>query len=119
MDSRGISARPVQALDQAVANRIAAAREHDRDDRRRRERCARRLRAARCGDHAHPPADEIGGERRQPIVLPFGPAILDWQVLAFDVTGLAQAAAERSHEGDLHLGGPGAEIADGLHCWLL
>src|SRR5262249_33145070 len=45
-------------------------------------------------DDRYLPANEIGGERRQAIVLTFRPAVFDGHVPAFDVTGFAQALTE-------------------------
>jgi hypothetical protein len=42
-------------------------------------------------DHVHASLDEIGGKRRQAIVLKFGPAIFDADVLALDVSGFAES----------------------------
>jgi hypothetical protein len=49
----------------------------------------------RHGKHADPTADKIGRHCRQQVVLTARPAELDRHVLAFDVTALGQASAER------------------------
>jgi hypothetical protein len=38
--------------------------------------------------------DEIGSQRRQPIISAFRPAILDRDVLALDIAGFSETAAE-------------------------
>ena len=45
-------------------------------------------------DDIHLQANEIGGERRQPLILPLGRPILDHDVLTFDVAQLAQPLPE-------------------------
>jgi hypothetical protein len=45
-------------------------------------------------DHGHWPLNEFGYERRYSIWLSLGPAVVDAHILAFDVTGLVQAATE-------------------------
>ena len=44
------------------------------------------------------PTNQIGRQRRQPIVLVVRPAIFDRHVTALDIAGLAQALAERRQE---------------------
>ena len=92
-DARDIAARPVEARDKSVLDRVAAETEDDRD------RCGRRLGRERrdrsdCGDHGHLTADQIGRQRRQPIILPIGRAEFDRHVPALDEAGFAQALAE-------------------------
>src|SRR5262245_60834666 len=47
-----------------------------------------------CYHDRHPTTDQIGGERRQPIILPPCPAILDGHVLAFNKSGLIEPSME-------------------------
>ena len=49
----------------------------------------RRCRAARRGDHGHPPADQIGGQVWQSIILPCRPLEFDRHILTFDIARLA------------------------------
>ena len=50
-------------------------------------------------DHGHLTANQIGRQRRQPIVLTFRPAVFDRDVLALDEAGFAfKALAETRHE---------------------
>src|SRR5262249_45727697 len=70
-------------------------REHDRH----RGRC--RFGGKRSGsirdDHSRLEADQISQKTRQPIISPFGPALLDRDVAPVDKASLAQALAKRSH----------------------
>src|SRR5262249_18313752 len=50
-----------------------------------------------CGDYRHAPANQVGRQRTQPVVVVLRPAILDRYVLTFDVPGSAQPLAECSH----------------------
>jgi hypothetical protein len=95
-DAGHVAAWPVEALDQASADRIASYREHDRD-----ARCSvlgRERRAAHRGEHDHAAAHQIGGHRRQQLVLTARPAELDRNVLALDKAAFGQAAAEGNNE---------------------
>src|SRR5262245_20986219 len=42
--------------------------------------------------------DQVGGQRRQSVILPFRPAILDRRVLTLGYAGFLQALAERCEE---------------------
>src|SRR5262245_32077817 len=42
--------------------------------------------------------DQVGGQRRQSVILPFRPAILDRRVLTLECAGFLQALAERCEE---------------------
>jgi hypothetical protein len=91
-----IAARPVQAGDQSLLDRIAPSREDDRYGRG-------------CGpghehgnsvpdDHGHRPSDQIIHQSRQSVILTLAPAKFDRDVLALDQTCLLQALAERGYE---------------------
>ena len=75
-------------------DRVAADGEDNRNG------CGRRLggkcrgSAPGCDDHVHLPANQIGRQRRQSIILTLGPAVLDRHVAALDIAGFAQALAE-------------------------
>jgi len=45
-------------------------------------------------DHRHLTAYQIGGQRRQSIILILPPAVFDRQILALDETGFTQTLAE-------------------------
>ena len=91
-----IAARPVEAGDEANSDRVGADREHDRNRRGGGFRGKRRS-VARCDDHCHLAADQIGRQRWQPIVLILRPAVFDRDVLTFDIAGLLQALTECGH----------------------
>ncbi len=59
----------------------------------------RRGSAAGGDDDGDAPGDEVGRQRRQPIILTLGPAEGDVHVLAFDIAELLQAPAERQFGG--------------------
>src|SRR5262245_24163546 len=52
------------------------------------------MRAAGCYNDRHPTTDQIVGERRQPVILPPCPAILDGYVLAFNKSGFIEPTVE-------------------------
>ena len=95
-DARDVAARPVEAGDEAVPDRVAAGRE----DNRYRRGCGlgRERRIVVADDHGHRPADQISRQSRQPIRLIFRLAEFDRDVLALDEAGFLQALAERGHE---------------------
>ena len=64
-----------------------------------------------------PPADEIGGQGGQPIIVALCPAVFDRHVLSLDVAGFAQPLVERSHLGRNRA--DAAEEADHRHRLLL
>ena len=63
--ARDVAARPVEAGNEAVADRIAPAREDDRHCRGR--GLGRGHRNGVAGDHSHLPVKQIGHQRRQPL----------------------------------------------------
>ena len=76
-----VRAGSVEAGDKTQCDRVTGG---DKDDWYGSGRCLRRQ---RCGgaegyDHSHAATDEIGCQRRKPIVLIVRPAILDQHVLA-------------------------------------
>ena len=75
-----VAARPVEAGDKASFDRVAADREDDRNRRGRRLGRERRSGAAGRDDHGHLAANQIGRQRRQPIVSALRPAIFDRHV---------------------------------------
>jgi hypothetical protein len=105
--------------DQAVLDRVVAAEEDDRD----RRGCAFgrqcRNRAAGGRDHVYLAAEEIGGQRGQPIIAALRLAVLDRHVLSFDIAGLAQPLVERGHKRCKRGGQAAAEKADHRHRVLL
>src|SRR5262245_62332174 len=109
IDSGRVAARPGKAGDKAKPDRVFADAEDDWG------RCGRgfgRLGTngqAGRGDNGHATADEVSHERRQAIVPPIQPVVLDHHVLALDVAGFVEAFTER---GGLARGGIGRANAD-------
>ena len=80
IETREVSARARETGDEAGRDRFVAASE---DDRCRGGSAFRRLCSkvpAACRDQVDPAANELRGERRQPIVLALSPAVLDLHV---------------------------------------
>src|SRR5262249_4068177 len=67
----------------------------------------------------HLPADQIGGQCRQPVVLTFRPTVFDPHILAFDIARFLQALAERRDLLAQRSGRSGIEEADHSHRRLL
>src|SRR5262249_21763228 len=90
-----VAAGPIEAGNEPVPHRVAAGREHDW--------YVRSLSFGGEGsggvgdDHSRLEVDQISQKSRQPIIPPFGPALLDRDVAAVNKAGLAQALAKRSH----------------------
>ena len=92
-----VTARPIEAGDEPVLDRIRADLEHDRYGRGRRLCCDRRI--DRAGDDdGHTPAHEVGRQCRQPVTVAVGPGVVDDDVSTLDEARFAQTLAERSHE---------------------
>jgi len=70
-------------------------------------------------DHVDLPADEVGGQSRQPVVVILRPTIFEHHALPFDMAGFAQPLAERSHISCKWAGSRAAEEADHRHRPLL
>src|SRR6516162_5591181 len=73
--------------------------------------------AAHRHDQVDLAADEVGGQRRQPIIMALGPAVFELDVLALDVAGFTQSLMERTAE--VWRGREGTELADYRHRLLL
>ena len=107
-----IAARPVQAGDQPERDRIGAGEEHDRNGPGRGLGGEHAEHLAGDGDHRDLSADQVGRQRRQPVVLLLRPAIFDRDVAALDIAGFAQALAERVQPARVAAGGGAAQEAD-------
>jgi hypothetical protein len=105
-----IAAWPAKACHQAQLHRIEAGDQDDRD--RRRRSPSGQHRSEIRHDHVDPTMDQIGPQRRQTIVLTFGPAILDCDILSFDEAGVFQALAESARSHRIPIGGCAVEKAD-------
>src|SRR5262249_21874791 len=92
-----IPARPAEAGDQTIFDRVTARREDDRNCGRR--RFGREYRGKRtCEHHSHLTANQIGRKLWQSIVLILRPTLFDRHVLALDKSGFLEALAERGHQ---------------------
>src|SRR5262249_3313558 len=91
--TRQIAAGPVEAGDKPDLHRITS----DQEDNWYGRGCRLGGECA-CGGgrqyDCHLPADQVGCHCGQPIVSPFGPAVLYSKVLVLDVAGVAQALTE-------------------------
>ena len=94
-DARDVAAWSVQARDEAVADRVGAFREHDRNG----SGCClcrdRRGHAAGNEDDRRLAPDQIGCEFGQPVELVVSEAIFDCDRAAFDKASLVQALQDR------------------------
>ena len=72
--ARDVAARTVKAGNEAELNRVGARLEDDRDCRGRRLGRKRRRSAGR-GNYGHLTLNQVGRQRRQPIILALRPAV--------------------------------------------
>ena len=70
-------------------------------------------------DLGHLSANEIGCQRRQPIVMSFGPAVFDRHIVALDIAGFLKPLAERGHHGRMRFRRRGVEKSNHRHRRLL
>src|SRR4029079_19569456 len=82
--------------DHAGLDRIPAQHGDNRYSRRRRSGCQRWT--AAIDDHTNLPPNQVGCERRQLLVPPFGPAVLHANVLVLDIPEFIQSLAKCSDE---------------------
>ena len=54
--------------------------------------------ATESGEYGHSSANEIGGQRGQPIVLALRPAVFDRDILVFNVADFVQAPEEAGRD---------------------
>jgi hypothetical protein len=89
-----VAGRSVEAIHQPECDGVAADREHD--GYRGGGRLSRQGRgsAADRRNQPNPSTNEISGHCGQPIILSFGPLMLDRDIDILDVTDIAQAAVE-------------------------
>ena len=81
-NSGDIAARPVEAGDVALLDRVAARREHDRNGLGPCHGSQYRSAASGRGDHGHLATDQIGRKGRQSVVLIFRETVFDCYVAA-------------------------------------
>ena len=115
--TREVAARPAETADEAAPHRIVAGHEHDRDGRRRRP--GRHSREVVADDHSRLPADQVSGERGQPVQMIVRVALLDCDVLALDKALLFQTLAECRQNMRERGGRRAAEEPDCWQCRLL
>jgi hypothetical protein len=65
------------------------------------------------------PADQVGRQSRQSIILALCPAVFDLDVTAFDMTGFGQPLTERAQAAREQLGRLAAQKSDHRHRFLL
>ena len=114
----GVAARTVIAGDKAGDDRVDADDEHNGNCRGRglgRQSCWRRLRE----DHISRQADQLGRQRRQPVVIALCPAVLDRDIASWREAVFAQATEELGVMRKSGLLGDAAEPADHRHRRLL
>src|SRR5262249_40070632 len=100
--TREIAAGPAEAGDPTDLHRIEAAQKNDRYRVGGRFRRPGRNDTSAGGDQGNSLADQLRSHVGQSIVMALGPTIFDGQVLALDITALAQALTEstdKSFEG--------------------
>jgi len=88
----------LRAGDETSCDWVNADENDDRNRRSRRLGSECRRSAAGCHDHGHLTANEIGRQRRQPIIMTLRPAVFDRHVPAFNEAGFPQALVETLHE---------------------
>ena len=94
--ARDVAARPGEIGDEAVPDRVADADEDDRD-RRGCAFCRQCRRGAAAGrDQLDLAADQIGGQRGQPIITSLHPAVFNREILPIDIARRIQRILERS-----------------------
>ena len=118
VDSSQIATRSGKACHKAQPDRVLGNEKGNGDcsGRRLGRECGRRT---ECGDHCDAAVNQIGRQRRQPLKIVVGPAILDCHVLALDKPHLFQTFAECSHAICVTVGRCGVEKSDHRHHQLL
>jgi hypothetical protein len=117
--ARDIAARSAKATDKSLCDWIGSGGENNWNCPRRCFSSQRRRVAAGGGNQGYLPANQIGRQFRQSIVLTIGRAILDSYILAIDAAGFAHAAAECGEEARGPLRRTDIEISDHRHGRLL
>src|SRR6516162_461894 len=89
-----VPARMAEVFDQAIADRVAADLENDRDGRGCRLGGQHGLGAVEPRDHLDLASHQIGRERGQAILVTISPAVLDREIGALDKAALLEPAME-------------------------
>jgi hypothetical protein len=93
-DSCQVAARPAEAGDKTNPNRVVGDDEDDGDRRGCRLGRQRRRGTSGCDDHGDLSTNQFGRQRRQSIVLTFGPGIFNRYVLALNIAGVFETLAK-------------------------
>jgi len=117
--ARDIATRPIEAGNVALLDRVASAREHNRNGLCRRHGCQYRSAASGRGDHVDLAADQIGRQGGQSIVLVLCKTGFNYHVAAVDIARFTQAAAERGLDVEPVIFAERVQEADHRHCGLL
>lgn len=107
-----VATGPVKARDQSGFHRIAADSENNRYSRSRRLRGKCGGFAAGRDQNCNLLVDESGRHGRETIILPFGPTVLEFDVLPGDEAGGLQTLFERCDQVLRFVGRPGAQKSD-------
>src|SRR5262249_14229351 len=118
-EARNVTAWSGQAVDEAVADRIADYRKDDRDRRSRLLSGDRRYGAGASDDYIDLAGNEIRRQAGQTIVLAFCPPVFDRNIPPIDVASFTQPVAEGSDDGRTSLSGQGVQPADYRHRLML
>ena len=109
IDAGGVAARPGEACDKTKLDRVLGDAEDDRYRRCRSFGRKRSRRVAGRNDRGDLAADQVGHQRRQPIVFVPQPVVIDLYILAVNVTGFVQAFVERGDKARGTVGRSGAD----------
>jgi hypothetical protein len=109
--SSEISARSAEARDETAAHGVRTAGE-DYWDNLRRLFCGLRCVVSAGGYHINLMTHQIVGQRRQSVVVPLRPAVLDPDILTLDIAGFLKALANRRRKMPE---GPGRCIVEEAH----
>jgi hypothetical protein len=93
VDAGRVAARPGEAGDKTMLDRIIDDGEDDRNC-----RCRSSGRNRERNDHGHATADQVSHQRRQAIELVVQPVVFDHHVPAFNVAGFTEPLAEGAHK---------------------
>src|SRR5262249_24152977 len=111
----GIASRSVQAGDQPLFDRVTTVCEHDWDCSRSRYGRLCCIGASCRSDDGHLTPNQIGRERRQPIIVTFRPAVFDRDVPTLNKSGFVQPPRECGHEVCIGVQGGAVEKTDCRH----
>ena len=114
-----VSPGSIEAVDETKLYRIGADAEDDGNRASRSLGRERRCRTARSSDDSHLALDELGHQCRYTIELILSPTIFDYNIVAIDETGFAEALTKCRGELGASIGGAVMEKANYWHRRLL